>query len=142
MGEVVGGTLNTHPQVLWVTRDGAVQVWQLSDLQARGHVRCHKLDRRFGQCLPDGILELLCSVLRRDWWHIRSSSERLSRTAQLDGLRVDWLLGDERWGARIGELTYMGAGSRVTPPISKRLTRAYAAGHLLRLGLLEIVFDD
>merc|ERR1711933_184174 len=62
----------------------------------------------------------------------------MGRAVGLDELRVDWLLGDPRWGSRIGELTYMGAGSRVTPPISRRLSRAYAAGHLCRLGLLTI----
>eukprot|EP00928_Gymnodinium_smaydae_P045482 TRINITY_DN30314_c0_g1_i1.p1 TRINITY_DN30314_c0_g1~~TRINITY_DN30314_c0_g1_i1.p1 ORF type:complete len:513 (-),score=92.31 TRINITY_DN30314_c0_g1_i1:67-1515(-) len=140
-GEVVGGTLNTHPQVLWVTREGWIQLWELSDLQARGHVRCHTLDRRYGHSLPEGVLELLRSSLRSDWARIRAGSERLCRAAGLDELRVDWLLGDERWGSRIGELTYMGAGSRVTPPLSKRLARAFAAAHLHRLGLLELQFS-
>merc|ERR1711933_450085 len=62
----------------------------------------------------------------------------MGRAVGLDELRVDWLLGDPRWGSRIGELTYMGAGSRVTPPLSRRLSMAYAAGHLCRLGLLTI----
>eukprot|EP00927_Polykrikos_kofoidii_P077353 TRINITY_DN74299_c0_g1_i1.p1 TRINITY_DN74299_c0_g1~~TRINITY_DN74299_c0_g1_i1.p1 ORF type:complete len:543 (+),score=48.94 TRINITY_DN74299_c0_g1_i1:81-1631(+) len=138
-GLVVGGTLNTHPQSLWVTSEGAIQVWKSADLRARGHVRCHTLDRIYGQVLPIGALEILQRVLRTDWPHIRETSERISCGAGLDELRVDWLLGDSHWGARIGELSYMGAGSRVTPAISRRLTRAFAAAHLSRIGLLELV---
>lgn len=138
-GMLVGGTLNTHPQSLWVTRRGAIHLWDPADLQSRGHVRCHSLDRNYGQKMPDGVLECLQRALRQDWELIRSSSEQIARGAGLDEIRVDWLLGDEKWGARIGELTYMGAGSRLTPPISRRLARAYAAGHLNRLGLLVLI---
>ncbi|CAK0837196.1 unnamed protein product [Prorocentrum cordatum] len=140
-GEVVGGTLNTHPQLLWVTRAGCVQLWDLPDLQERGHNRCRQLERLYGRALPQEVLCLLRQVLRRDWQMIRGTSEKVTRSAGLDELRVDWLLGDEFWGSRIGELTYMGAGSRVTPPLSRRLARAYAAGHLVRLGRVSIELD-
>ncbi|CAK0837197.1 unnamed protein product [Prorocentrum cordatum] len=139
--KVVGGTLNTHPQLLWVTRAGCVQLWDLPDLQERGHNRCRQLERLYGRALPQEVLCLLRQVLRRDWQMIRGTSEKVTRSAGLDELRVDWLLGDEFWGSRIGELTYMGAGSRVTPPLSRRLARAYAAGHLVRLGRVSIELD-
>eukprot|EP00929_Paragymnodinium_shiwhaense_P118311 TRINITY_DN9024_c0_g1_i3.p1 TRINITY_DN9024_c0_g1~~TRINITY_DN9024_c0_g1_i3.p1 ORF type:complete len:424 (-),score=102.23 TRINITY_DN9024_c0_g1_i3:168-1439(-) len=127
-GKVVGGTLNTHPQVLWVTADGAIQQWQTTDLQAAGHVRCSHLDRVYGLCAPDGAIQTLQDALRSDWHHIRYCSEEMVKQAHLDELRVDWLLGDGKWGSRIGELTYMGAGSRLTPAISRRLARASHKG--------------
>lgn len=132
-GRVAGATLNTHPQHLWILRNGCIQLWDTEELKARGHTRCRKLDRCYGASLPEGALELLQGVLSRSWCEIRDTSERLTREAELDELRVDWLLGDERWGPRIGELTYMGAGSRITTPLSARLARAFAAGHLCRL---------
>lgn len=69
-------------------------------------------------------------------------------------------MSEAKWGPRIGELTYMGAGSaflhpwnsvefclfrmvssagsRVTPPLAMRLARAFAAGHLLRKGQMHL----
>merc|ERR1711904_591499 len=101
--------LNTHPQVLWVTADGAIQQWQAGDLQAAGHVRCTHLDRAFGLSAPDAAIDTLRAALQSHWHWIRRVSEEIVRSASLDELRVDWLLGDETWGPRIGELTYMGA---------------------------------
>mmetsp|Transcript_96311 Transcript_96311/g.272309 ORF Transcript_96311/g.272309 Transcript_96311/m.272309 type:complete len:494 (-) Transcript_96311:182-1663(-) len=136
-GEIVGGTLNTHPQHLWVTSGGAIQIWDAAELRAQGHTRCRNIDKHYGQSLPPGIMEVLQRVLRQDWSLIRLASERLATRAGLDELRVDWLLGDDVWGPRVGELTYMGAGSRLTRPLSARLARAYAAGHLSCLGCME-----
>jgi len=140
--EVVGATLNTHPQALFVTRGGVVQVWDTEDLKDIGVFRCRKLDQRYGHYLPEGLLEMLQRVLCADWHFIRSASESLARAAGLDELRVDWLLGDERWGSRIGELTYMGAGSRLLKPLSVRFARAFAAAHLRRLGRLVLLRAD
>ena len=84
------GELMAHADALWITRTGAILHWCNDDL-------------------PPGALELLCAALRQDWPRIRTVSERLVRRAGVDELRVDWLLGDDHWGARVGELTYMGA---------------------------------
>ena len=137
-GCVVGATLNTHPAPLWVARSGIIQIWDFQELVARGQVRCKSLDRCYGRNLPAELLSRLQEVLTSSWPYIRDSSERICRTAGLDELRVDWLLGDARWGPRVGELTYMGAGSRISPPLSMRLARAWAAGHLCRLGRLSL----
>ena len=137
-GNVVGATLNTHPAPLWVASTGVIQIWEFKDLVARGQVRCKSLDRCYGRHPPSELLSRLQEVLASSWLHIRDSSERICCAAGLDELRVDWLLGDARWGPRVGELTYMGAGSRITPPISMRLARAWAAGHLHRLGRLQL----
>eukprot|EP00434_Breviolum_minutum_P037243 symbB.v1.2.033017.t2/scaffold4043.1/size45695/6 len=137
-GRVVGATLNTHPQPLWVAWNGVLQMWDSQELVARGQVRCKSLDRCYGRSLPPELLSGLQDVLTSKWIFIRDNSERLCRSAGLDELRVDWLLGDAKWGPRIGELTYMGAGSRVTPPLAMRLARAFAAAHLLRLGKMHI----
>eukprot|EP00913_Durusdinium_trenchii_P030739 g28792.t1 len=141
-GRVVGATLNTHPQPLWVARTGVIQLWDAEDLVQRGQVRCKSLDRCYGRKLPEQLLEQLQEALASDWLFIRDTSERLCRAAGLDELRVDWLLGDAKWGARIGELTYMGAGSRVSPPLAMRLARAFAAGHLLRRQRMRLEARD
>ncbi|CAK9062025.1 unnamed protein product [Durusdinium trenchii] len=141
-GRVVGATLNTHPQPLWVARTGVIQLWDAEDLVQRGQVRCKSLDRCYGRKLPEQLLEQLQEALASDWLFIRDTSERLCRAAGLDELRVDWLLGDAKWGARIGELTYMGAGSRVSPPLAMRLARAFAAGHLLRRQRMRLEEDS
>eukprot|EP00435_Cladocopium_sp_Y103_P001040 s2477_g1.t1 len=137
-GRVVGATLNTHPQPLWVAWNGVIQMWDSQDLVARGQVRCKSLDRCYGRSLPPQLLVGLQEALASSWFFIRDTSERLCQAAGLDELRVDWLLGDAKWGPRIGELTYMGAGSRVTPPLAMRLARAFAAGHLLRQGQMHL----
>lgn len=137
-GRLVGATLNTHPQPLWVAWNGVIQMWDSQDLVARGQVRCKSLDRCYGRSLPPQLLVGLQEALASSWFFIRDASERLCQAAGLDELRVDWLLGDAKWGPRIGELTYMGAGSRVTPPLAMRLARAFAAGHLLRKGQMHL----
>merc|ERR1712232_270099 len=109
-GVVIGSVLNMHPLEVWVTRTGAIQQWRMEDLKALGVPGSSKYTKP--SKLPEAAFGLLQEALRRDWEHIRNASERLVRCAGLDELRVDWLLGDERWGPRIGELTYMGAGSR------------------------------
>ena len=114
-------------------------MWKFQDLIVRGQVRCKTLDRCYGRHPPKELLSRLQDVLRSSWPFIRDSSERICRTAGLDELRVDWLLGDTTWGARVGELTYMGAGSRITPPLSMRLARTWAAAHLLRLKRLRLL---
>lgn len=127
-GEMVGGMLNTHSQYLWVTRYGAVHLWDQED---PGFTKRHAA---VGHDLPSDALQALLHVLRRDWQWIRGNSEKLAREAGLDELRVDWLLGDSRWGPRIGELTYVGTFSLDVLPVSQRLARAFAFAHLSRLG--------
>lgn len=127
-GEVVGGNLNTFvPCNLWVSREGVIHLW---DEAAHGLLKRHHgpFER-----LPVGVLELLQQALRRDWSSVRESSEQLARSAGLDELRVDWLLGDERWGPRIGETTFMGTFALDILLASVELARAYATGHLARL---------
>merc|ERR1719316_1085260 len=98
--------------------------------------RSRKVTSSYGRHLPDGCLQRLQAVLRCDWQRIRRVSEQLVKNAGLDELRVDWLLGDEKWGSRVGELTYQGAGSRVTPPqLSEAVAAAWAMGHLRRHGV-------
>ena len=123
-GEVVGACLNTHPMFLWVTRDGAVIQWDPATpgLLKKGH--------GFWEDLPGAILQLLLRCLAEHWHSLRRDSEQLA--VGLDELRVDWLLGDDFWGPRIGELTYMGTMAVDVAPISWRLARAFAAGHLGR----------
>lgn len=123
-GEVVGACLNTHPMFLWVTRDGAVIQWDPATpgLLKKGH--------GLWEDLPGAILQLLLRCLAEHWHSLRRDSEQLA--VGLDELRVDWLLGDDFWGPRIGELTYMGTMAVDVAPISWRLARAFAAGHLGR----------
>merc|ERR1712176_801610 len=101
-GEAVGATLNTHSQFLWVTRNGAVYLW---DQTAPGFLAKHQ-----NGCpvLPGGVLKVLQHSLQQSWQQMRAESETLAKTEGLDELRVDWLLGDPQWGPRIGETTYMG----------------------------------
>jgi len=46
----------------------------------------------------------------------------------LDELRVDWLLGDPTWGARIGEITYEGAAFSQTPELADFVYKVYMRG--------------
>eukprot|EP00439_Symbiodinium_sp_Y106_P075353 s236_g14.t3 len=125
-GVVVGGCLNSHPMALWVSSRGAVQLWDpnLPGLLKKGH--------GFWEPLPDEALEVLLRSLSESWEAIRRDSELLAQRVGLDELRVDWLLGDRFWGPRIGELTYMGTFALDLWPVSWRLARAFAAGHLRR----------
>ena len=127
-GVAVGGCLHSHPMALWVLSSGAVQLWDpnLPGLLKKGH--------GVWEPLPHAILETLLRSLSEDWEAIRGDSERLAQEIGLDELRVDWLLGDGHWGPRIGELTYMGTLALDIWPVSWRLARAFAAGHLSRLG--------
>lgn len=130
-GQVVGACLNTHPMYLWVTRDGTVIPWNptMPGLLKKGH--------GFWEKLPEVIFQLLLRCLRESWSWMRQISEELGKN--LDELRVDWLLGDDTWGCRIGEVTYMGTMALDVFPISWRLAKTFAAGHLSRRrhGLVE-----
>eukprot|EP00927_Polykrikos_kofoidii_P026174 TRINITY_DN23356_c0_g1_i1.p1 TRINITY_DN23356_c0_g1~~TRINITY_DN23356_c0_g1_i1.p1 ORF type:complete len:409 (-),score=29.86 TRINITY_DN23356_c0_g1_i1:60-1286(-) len=135
-GEVVGGTLNTHSQTLWVARDGGVQLWDITAM--RVWMKQRHLDRASRSLnLPGIVLETLRKALSDHWHFIRAHSERLGRSVGLDEIRVDWLLGDRHWGPRIGELTYMGTFALAVGPISICMARAFAGAHLHRLGLLS-----
>eukprot|EP00928_Gymnodinium_smaydae_P080526 TRINITY_DN64203_c0_g1_i1.p1 TRINITY_DN64203_c0_g1~~TRINITY_DN64203_c0_g1_i1.p1 ORF type:complete len:398 (+),score=97.32 TRINITY_DN64203_c0_g1_i1:31-1224(+) len=123
-GVVIGATLTAFPFELWVTRDGIIQLWDSADLRAAGVRASQKHGRRLGA----DALELLREALARDWPRICSLSERLVRAAGLDELRVDWLVGDETWGSRIGELTYMGTGGSISlPMLSEVVAKSYAS---------------
>ena len=123
-GKVVGGCLNSHPMYLWVTRAGAVILWdpKTPGLLKKGH--------GLWEALPEPVLQLLRESLAHHWLEIRELSEQIAY--DLDELRVDWLLGDENWGPRIGELTYMGTMALDLAPVSQRLAKAFAANHLGR----------
>eukprot|EP00929_Paragymnodinium_shiwhaense_P090038 TRINITY_DN50271_c0_g1_i1.p1 TRINITY_DN50271_c0_g1~~TRINITY_DN50271_c0_g1_i1.p1 ORF type:complete len:394 (-),score=4.08 TRINITY_DN50271_c0_g1_i1:22-1203(-) len=122
-GKVVGATLNEYPAELWITRDGAVQQWCAKDLR-------EVPGRRYRKDLPDGLLNILLSLLHRHWDRILYFSERLVQRAGLDELRVDWVVGDDRWGACILELTYMGtAHPYPIPQLSEGLSLCYASGY-------------
>lgn len=127
-GEVLGACLNTHPQFLWVSREGAVHLW---DQSHPGFLARHAGAK---EPLHEIVVDVLRRELRDHWPSIRRDSEELARAIGLDELRVDWLLGDPRWGPRIGELTYMGTFALDVVPVSKGVARAYSAAHLARLG--------
>ncbi|CAE7525187.1 unnamed protein product [Symbiodinium natans] len=127
-GEVVGAQLNTHPQYLWVARDGSVHVW---DQMAEGFQTRHAKEP---EELPKELALFLRDILQEHWQRLRSDSEMLARSAGLDEIRVDWLLGDPKWGPRIGELTHMGTFAIELVPVSVRLARAFAHAHLQRKG--------
>lgn len=129
-GCVVGGFVNGHASELWVTHTGDLQYWHPEELARVGVPRC----RRRG--VPDELTNELQAALQRDWGTVHKWSEHLTRAAGLDELRVDWLLGDEHWGPRIGELTFMGAGARIAPPIlSECLAVAYCKEHARRYAI-------
>ena len=127
-GVVVGACLNSHPMSLWVLHSGAVHLWDTSlpGVLKKGH--------GLWEPFPPSCLELLLRALAEGWEAIRRDSEHLAQAVGLDEVRVDWLLGDPCWGPRIGELTYMGTLALDVWPVSWRLARAFAAGHLSRLG--------
>jgi hypothetical protein len=134
-GVVVGATLHTHPWQFWVLASGALHAWQ--DIAA--HSSSHhggpprKWKQLHGGELGEIAVETLRQVLRDDWQEIASLSAQLSQRAGLDELRVDWLVGDQQWGSRIGELTYVGGAERLVPVLSKPFALAYLAGHRQRL---------
>ncbi|CAE7490609.1 unnamed protein product, partial [Symbiodinium pilosum] len=101
-GEVVGAQLNTHPQYLWVARDGSLHLW---DQTAEGFQTRHAKEP---EELPQELVNPLRETLQEHWQRLRCDSEQLAKLAGLDEIRVDWLLGDPKWGPRIGELTHLG----------------------------------
>eukprot|EP00929_Paragymnodinium_shiwhaense_P112384 TRINITY_DN80640_c0_g1_i1.p1 TRINITY_DN80640_c0_g1~~TRINITY_DN80640_c0_g1_i1.p1 ORF type:complete len:379 (+),score=51.68 TRINITY_DN80640_c0_g1_i1:254-1390(+) len=123
-GEVAGGCLNTHCEQLWVARNGAIHLW---DQDAAGFLTRHD---RGSEPFPTFVVDLLSKALAESWSMIRHRSEQIARSVGLDELRVDWLLGDERWGPRIGELTYMGTFCIDIMPVSVQAGRAFAMAHL------------
>eukprot|EP00929_Paragymnodinium_shiwhaense_P120318 TRINITY_DN92255_c0_g1_i1.p1 TRINITY_DN92255_c0_g1~~TRINITY_DN92255_c0_g1_i1.p1 ORF type:complete len:374 (-),score=87.88 TRINITY_DN92255_c0_g1_i1:556-1677(-) len=122
-GVVVGASITAYPFEAWVTHDGFVHHWDNSMLKLSGVPASQKHGKR----LPPEAIDALRGVLLRDWGHIRSCSEAIVRHHGLDELRVDWLVGDEDWGSRIGELTYMGTGGSIAfPSLSRTVATAYA----------------
>ncbi|OLP92899.1 hypothetical protein AK812_SmicGene25256 [Symbiodinium microadriaticum] len=119
---------NTHPQYLWVARDGSIHLW---DQTAEGFQTRHAKEP---EDLPVELVHLLREILAEHWQRLRADSEQIATLAGLDEIRVDWLLGDPKWGPRIGELTYMGTFAIELIPVSLRLARAFAHAHLLRKG--------
>merc|ERR1712232_252377 len=86
---------------------------------------------RHGFCdLPAGMVDSLQQSIRCHWSEIRDLSERFARSVGLHEIRIDWLLGDAHWGARVGELTYMGVFADRVGPVSARVAKAFAAGHV------------
>ena len=92
-----------------------------------------KWKKMYGAELPAHAAETLFRVLQTDWHHIAAVSARLARNAGLDELRVDWLVGDDKWGSRIGELTYIGGAERLIPALSKPFGHAFLVAHGSRL---------
>ena len=151
-GVVIGATLHTHPWQFWVLGGcdkheggggGALHAWREVELEpvhkdgkpnTSKRLRPPRKWRKLhGAELPPAAVSRLCAVLRRDWRSIAALSSRLATRAGLDELRVDWLVGDERWGPRIGELTYIGGAERLVPNLSKPFGRAFLAAHRQRL---------
>ena len=125
-GEVVGAFLNTYAHFLWVSREGVIHFWNAA---APGLLR-----KKHGHTepLPSAALQVLQIWLARHWLTIRADSERLAHGAGLDEIRVDWLLGDDRWGLRVGELTYLGLFAADILPVQRLMARAFAEAHLSR----------
>ena len=92
-----------------------------------------KWKKTYGVELPARAAKTLLRVLQTDWHHIVAVSARLARNAGLDELRVDWLVGDDKWGSRIGELTYIGGAERLVPALSKPFGHAFLVAHGSRL---------
>ena len=144
-GVVIGATLHTHPWQFWVFGGngeqeggggGALHAW--CDHGAANHGRGakgapRKWKKTHGIELPVRAVETPLRVLQTDWHHIAALSARLARNAGLDELRVDWLVGDEKWGSRVGELTYIGGAERLVPALSKPFGHAFLVAHGSRL---------
>ncbi len=127
-GRCVGGNLHSHPWHLWVFGDGGdLHLWKWRfPGKPRSWAHC------YGPTLPEAALERLQAVLRRDFARLKRHSEALALTAKVDELRVDWLLGDPRFGSRLGELTFIGSADRLVPPIQEAMARAFFRGHRSR----------
>eukprot|EP00931_Biecheleriopsis_adriatica_P023254 TRINITY_DN14726_c0_g1_i4.p1 TRINITY_DN14726_c0_g1~~TRINITY_DN14726_c0_g1_i4.p1 ORF type:complete len:352 (-),score=63.81 TRINITY_DN14726_c0_g1_i4:8-1063(-) len=133
-GELDSKVLHSLSTMLWVFRSGDVHFWDEKSRRA-----WKKEKRRSRLCddrLPPEVLKALQDALRTHWPCICSVSEQLARGIGLDELRVDWLLGDDKWGPRIGELTYVGSFAPEVFPVSERLAQTFAAGHCRREGRL------
>eukprot|EP00929_Paragymnodinium_shiwhaense_P041683 TRINITY_DN21635_c0_g1_i1.p1 TRINITY_DN21635_c0_g1~~TRINITY_DN21635_c0_g1_i1.p1 ORF type:complete len:386 (+),score=88.47 TRINITY_DN21635_c0_g1_i1:36-1160(+) len=77
-GEVVGACLNTHPSILWVSRDGFVHQWDVATpgLLKKGH--------GIIEALPEPVLAVLQHEIRAHWRFICENSERIAQGAMLD----------------------------------------------------------
>ncbi|CAE7547044.1 unnamed protein product, partial [Symbiodinium sp. CCMP2456] len=96
-GEVVGAQLyccnirrfrmlcgqNTHPQYLWVARDGSIHLW---DQTAEGFQTRHAKEP---EDLPVELVHLLREILAEHWQRLRADSEEIATLAGLDEIRVD-----------------------------------------------------
>ena len=98
-GLVVCGTVNTNPSELWVTHDGMLYVWTDAELRRLAAMRGSRQSRRR---VHVEVIEALELELERHWPFIHDHTVRLCRG--LDEVRVDWLLGDDAWGPRVGEV--------------------------------------
>ena len=146
-GSVVGATVRSHANELWVDHTGEVVLYEAEDFRAqalaRGAHRCRRFLLRTPRNGAGGggaggeaegmgneeevvhpLVHTLGALLRDTWRTLLvPTSERLC--AGLDELRVDWLLGDALLGPRIGELTYMGAAFAGVPALSEAMARGW-----------------
>jgi len=92
---------------------------------------CPVKSGRCGSCrVPPAApaLAALRALLAAEWPRVLAQSELVGGAARVDELRVDWLLGDARWGARVNEVTYLGGPQQFPLPVQALLRDALVEG--------------
>ena len=92
---------------------------------------CPVKSGRCGSCrVPPAAptLAALRALLAAEWPRVLALSELVGGAARVDELRVDWLLGDARWGPRVNEVTYLGGPQQFPLPVQALLRDALVEG--------------
>jgi hypothetical protein len=126
-GRVVGATLATHPQEVWISASGAVHNGTCTP-------RCaYRNNIGNGAPLVAATRESLERLLPTVWPGIRGTSERLAALFGIDELRCDWLIGSDRLGPLLNEVHFHTGAALYPVVVQQALTQAFLGGYLDRL---------
>lgn len=135
----VGAVFSWWPHAFWV--DAAGLVWPLplgtECPKKKPKDRCpcdaYRQRGRGGMEPPDAAwLQGLLDAA--PWRRLAEVSAAVAALGQVEELRVDWFLGDQRFGPRINELTYMGGPRMLSRTAGGLFLRGTLAGWAARAG--------
>lgn len=85
----------------------------------------------YGASLSRAAISTLQRELSKHWRFISQYSSRIASSSGIDEIRCDWLVGDERFGPRLGEIQYTGSSDRVPAQLQPLMAFTYVKGHHL-----------
>jgi hypothetical protein len=84
---------------------------------------------KYGASLSRNAISTLRRQLSEHWVYICQYSSKIASSSGIDELRCDWLVGDERFGPRLGEIQYTGSANRVPAHLQPLMAYLFVRGH-------------